>query len=144
MKINKRKLWRRGICAGVAVTLAAVAFYFFGAHTASSPNVTVGLQHLADGVYVAASGKAGEEIKFDAAFFDNAMQGAQVSAITVTSLPDLTVGELMLGQGEVSVGQRIDRDNLSYLRYIPTDGSKNSDFCFVPQLFIVSVSCWSS
>ena len=132
MKINKRKLWRWGICAGLAVILAGSAFLFFGNRTAASKTVSAGLQHLADHSYVAASAKAGEEITFDAAFFDDAVRGCEVSAITVTALPDVTAGELMLGQGEVSVGQRIDRDNLSYLRYIPTDGSRNTDFCFVP------------
>ena len=132
MKINKQKLWRWGICAGVAVILAGSAFLFFGNRGAASDTVSAGLQSLADDTYVAASGKAGEEIAFDAAFFDNALRGAQVSAITVTSLPDVTVGELLLGQGEVGVGQRIDRENLAYLRYIPTDATKNSDFDFVP------------
>ncbi len=133
MKISKQRKWRWVICAGVAVLLAGTAFLFFGTGSAQSLTVSAGLQHLADGRYLAASAKAGEEIAFDAAFFDNAVEGAEVSAITVTSLPDLTAGELLLGQGEVSVGQRIDRDNLSYLRYIPLDGAKNADFCFVPQ-----------
>ena len=133
MKINKVKLWRCGICAGLAVILAGSAFLFFSTRRARSQTVSAGLQSLADDTYVAMSGKAGEEIAFDAAFFDNAVKGAQVSAITVTALPDLMAGELLLGQGEVSVGQRIDRDNLSYLRYVPAEGGKESDFCFVPQ-----------
>ncbi len=133
MKINKQRLWRYSICAGLAVILAGSAFLLFGRGQATSPSVSAGLQQLADHSYIAASAKAGEEITFDAAFFDNAVQGGAVSAITVTALPDLTAGELLLGQGEVSVGQRIDRDNLSYLRYIPADGTRNSDFCFVPQ-----------
>lgn len=133
MKINKRKLWRYGVCAGLAVILAGSALLFFGRQGAASQTVSAGMQYLADGNYIAASAKTGEEIGFDAAFFDNAVKGEQVSAITVTALPDLTAGELLLGQGEVSVGQRIDRENLSYLRYIPTEGSRNADFCFVPQ-----------
>ncbi len=132
MKINKLKLWRGGICAGLAVILVGAAFLFFGKRQAAPLSVSAGLQYLADTSYIAASGKVGEEISFDAAFFDNAVQGGEVSAITVTSLPDLTAGELLLGQGEVSVGQRINRENLSYLRYIPANGAKNTDFCFVP------------
>ena len=133
MKRNKQKWWRASVCAGLAVILAGAAFFIFGERTASSLVISAGMQHLADGTYLAASSKAGEQISFDAAFFDNAVRGEQVSAITVTALPDLTAGELLLGQGEVSVGQRIDRENLSYLRYIPSNGAKNADFCFVPQ-----------
>ena len=133
MKVNKQKWWRAGICAGLAVILAGAAFFAFGEGQARSQVISAGLQHLADGTYLAAGGKAGEEIAFDAAFFDNAVRGEQLSAITVTALPDLTAGELLLGEGEVSVGQRIDRDNLAYLRYIPTNGAKNTSFCFVPQ-----------
>lgn len=133
MKINKQKLWRRGICAGLAVILAGAAFLFFGRGRGESLTVSAGVQHLADQSYIAASAKTGEEIAFDAAFFDNAVKGKEVSAITVTALPDLMAGELMLGQGEVSVGQHISRENLSYLRYIPADGARNADFCFVPQ-----------
>lgn len=132
MKLNRKKLWRTGVCAGLAVILAGSAFLLFGARGAESVNVSAGLQYLADHSYVAASAKQGETVVFDAVFFDNAVQGEKVSAITVTALPDTTAGELMLGEGEVSVGQCIDRENLAYLRYIPTNGARNTDFGFVP------------
>jgi hypothetical protein len=133
MKKHRRALWRAGICAGLAAVIAAGAFLFFGARDECTPELSAGLQHLADRNYLAASAGKGEEITFDAAFFDGALQGAAVSAITVTALPSVTAGELLLGQGEVSVGQRIDRENLSYLRYIPLDGADKASFSFVPR-----------
>ena len=133
MKKNRKKSVRLAVCAGVAAAVAGISFWAFGGGEASSPYVSAGLQYLAEQSYVAASAKAGETIRFDADFFDNALQGEQVLSITVTALPAITQGELMLGQGEVSVGQRIDRENLAYLSYIPVDGTQNSSFSFVAQ-----------
>ena len=132
MKKHKKAVWRIGICAMLAVAVAAGAFAIFGAGVAESQNISAGLQHLANGNYLAAVAGKDERITFDAAFFDNALRGEAVSAITVTALPDVTAGELLLGQGEVSVGQRIDRENLSYLCYIPLNGSEKASFSFVP------------
>ena len=133
MKKHKQAVWRIAVCAGLAVAIAAGAFLIFGTGGVQSPNVSAGLQHLADRNYLAATAKTGEPITFDAAFFDNALQGDAVSAITVTALPDVTAGELLLGQGEVSVGQRINRENFSYLTYIPMNGVEKASFSFVPQ-----------
>ncbi len=133
MRKHKRAAWRLGICAGLAIVIAVGAFMIFGVGGAQSPNVSTGLQQLADANYLAATAKAGEPILFDAVFFDNALRGESVSAITVTALPDVTAGELLLGQGEVSVGQRITRENLSYLTYIPLNGTEKASFSFVPQ-----------
>ncbi len=133
MKKHKKTAWRLAVCAGLAVVIAAGAFVIFGTGVAKSQNVSVGLQHLADAGYLAATAGKGEPITFDATFFDHAVRGAEVSAITVTTLPDVTAGELLLGQGEVSVGQRINRENLSYLSYIPLDGVDKASFSFVPQ-----------
>ncbi len=133
MKKHRKVLWRAGICAGLAAAIAVGAFVFFGANVRGTQDLSTGLQYLADDSYLAASAGKGEAIGFDAAFFDNAVRGAEVSGITVTALPDVTAGELLLGQGEVSVGQRIDRDNLSYLRYIPLDGADKASFSFVPR-----------
>ncbi len=133
MKKHKKRAWRIGVCATLAVVIAAGALVIFGTGTAGSAGVSAGLQHLADGNYLAATAGKNETIGFDAAFFDNALRGETVSAITVTALPDVTAGELMLGQGEVSVGQRIDRENLAYLSYIPQNGSEKASFSFVPR-----------
>ena len=133
MKKHKKRVWQIGVCAVLAVVIAAGAFVIFGTGAAESENVSMGLQHLAGTGYLAATAGKDEAIGFDAAFFDNALRGEAVSAITVTALPDVTAGELMLGQGEVSVGQRIDRENLAYLSYIPQNGSDKASFSFVPQ-----------
>lgn len=133
MKKSKKRVWRLAVCASLAAVIAVGAFVIFGTDVAKSQNVSAGLQHLADTGYLAATADKGEPIAFDATFFDHAVRGGEVSAITVTALPDVMAGELLLGQGEVSVGQRIDRENLSYLSYIPLNGVDKASFSFVPQ-----------
>jgi len=133
MKTHKRRIWRTLCCAGLALMAAGVAFLIFGTREAESLTLSAGLQHLADRSYVAASTSGQGEITLDAAFFDRTLQGGSVTGITVTSLPDVTAGELKLGYGEVHVGQYIDRDNLAYFSYIPADGAKNASFSFLPE-----------
>ena len=130
---SKKTVWRVGVIALLAVVLGVGGFALFGGTVAQSATVSAGLQQLADAKYLAASAATGEPILFDAAFFDDALQGETVSAITVTALPDVTSGELLLGKGEVSIGQRIDRENLAYLCYIPLNGADKASFSFVPQ-----------
>ena len=140
MRKNKKTAWRVTVCAILAAVIVTGAFLIFGTGDTPSSNVSAGLQQLADANYLAASAGSGEPIVFDAAFFDRALTGEAITAITVTALPDVTCGELLLGKGEVSVGQRIDRDNLSYLSYIPLNGAEKASFSFVPQTSAGSVA----
>ncbi|MBQ9802594.1 MAG: S-layer homology domain-containing protein [Clostridia bacterium] len=98
---------------------------------AESETVSVALQQVADGQYLACSAVVGESVTFDAAWFDSAL-GCQVESVTVTALPPVTDGVLQLGYGEVAVGQSIPRETLSYLQFIPRDGVRKSSFSFVP------------
>ena len=132
-KIGKKRAWAISICAAVAAGLTVAAFFLFGAAKPQSVTVSAGLQYTADRAYLAASAPAGESVTFDAAWFDGALLGDKVTAVTVTELPDATDGELMLGHGEVAVGQRIDRDNFSYLTFTPLAGVTEAAFCFVPE-----------
>lgn len=98
---------------------------------AKSPVVSVGVQRVADTARLCLSAPAGESVRFGEDFFDVALGGAPLSALTVTRLPDATAGELMLGYGEVSASQTVLRENFSYLSYAPVSGEEAS-FCFVP------------
>lgn len=133
MRKSKKRLLGVTLCGVIAAGITTVAFLLFGSTAPGSVTVSGGLQHLADRAVVSASAAEGESIRFDADFFDHTLQGGKVSAITVTSLPDVTAGELMLGYGEVSVGQTITRENLSYLSFVPGDTCENASFDFVPQ-----------
>jgi hypothetical protein len=127
----RKKLVSSLVCGTLAAGLTVGAFLLFNPGEPASPMVSAGLQQLADSAYVAAS-SATDSIHLSAEWFDNALSGESVSAITVTALPAVTEGVLRLGHTPVSVGQRILRENLSYLAFYPLDGVKKSEFSFVP------------
>lgn len=125
-----------GILVACAFLLGAAFFVYevFVDRPPESVTVSAGLQHLADESYVAASAVAGQGVTFTAAWFDTTLGGGAVKSVTVTALPPATEGVLKLGHGEVTVGQSIPRETLSYLSFTPNDGVRKSTFCFVPTL----------
>lgn len=132
MKKGKRKLLTLLLCGTLAAGTSMGAFLLFGGATPDSQLVSIGLQHLADGAYLAVSSADAERIALSAEGLDTALGGGAVSAITVTELPPVTEGELKLGQTAVTLGQRIARENLSQLSFYPANGVQKSSFCFVP------------
>ncbi|MBR6728442.1 MAG: S-layer homology domain-containing protein [Clostridia bacterium] len=130
-KRTKRKLITSLVCGTLAIGTAVGAFWLLDDGEPASVTVSAGLQQLADSAYLAASA-TGDSISFTPEWFDNALLGESISAITVTALPAVTEGVLELGHTPVTVGQRISRENLSYLVFYPTNGVKNSSFSFVP------------
>ena len=136
MKLLK---WKKRIVIPVlcGLLLAGVVAGAWGVLRKTEPQdlvVSGGLQQLADGAYLANAAVAGQEITFTPEWFDNALGGTAVTAVSVTALPPLTEGKLLLGHGDIVPGQSIPRETLSYLRFIPNDGVKNSSFSFVPSL----------
>ena len=132
MKKIKRKALRLALCGVLAAGITVGAFLAFGEKDAESATVSAGLQHFADNAYFACSAPAGQTVTFTPEWFDQTLQGGSISAITVTALPPVTEGTLELGHTEVTLGQRILRENLSYLTFIPRENVKSSSFEFVP------------
>ena len=133
MKMIKKKTLILSLCTALVVGVTGIAVWLFGTSAPDCATVSAGLQHLADEAYFAASAPEGQSVCFSPEWFDKSLQGGRVTAITVLSLPDITAGELKLGYGEVSVGQTVSRDNLSYLSYTPLEGGSEGQFSFVPQ-----------
>lgn len=129
----KRKGWIALLGAALVVGVLGVMLFALSVRRAESITVSAGLQQLADSAQLVASAPVGESVCFDGAWFDKALQGGTVTAITVTRLPDVTAGELLLGYGEVSVGQRIVRENFSYLRFEGGEAPTGASFSFVPE-----------
>lgn len=132
MKKFKRKAITLALCGIIAAGITTGAFLIFGEKEAQSAVVSAGLQQFADGAYLACAAPAGQSISFTAEWFDQTLQGEPVSSITVTALPPVTEGTLQLGHTEMTLGQTVQRENLSYLSFIPRDGVKKSSFEFVP------------
>lgn len=119
------------LCGTMAAGAIGIGIFTSLSREPESGVLSAGLQQLADGRYLATSAVVGEVISFTPEWFDGAC-GSAVSAISVTRLPAATEGTLMLGHGEVTVGQTIPRESLSYLSFIPHNDIENSSFCFVP------------
>ena len=131
LKIKKKAgLWC--LCALLAVGAALVTVFCLVGREAESAVVSAGTQQFAEDTYLAASAVVGQDITFTPEWFDSVLGGAPVSSVTVTALPPATDGVLCLGYGEVTVGQTIPRETLSYLRFTPANGVKSSSFSFVP------------
>ena len=128
----KKKLLIGGACGAVALALSIGSFFLFSKREAASAIVSVGLQQFADEAYFAASAPSGEQICFSPEWFDAALLGGAVSAVTVTALPPVTEGRLLLGHSEVSVGQTISRELLSLLTFEAAEGVSESGFDFLP------------
>ena len=129
---TKRKLLTSVVCGAVALGLSVGAYLLFGQREAESAVVSAGLQHFADDAYLACSAPVGESIGFTPEWFDNTLQGGAVSAVTVTALPPVTEGQLLLDHSELRVGQTVERELLSRLRFVPREGVSESSFEFVP------------
>ena len=129
---TKRKILTSAICGVAALGLSVGAYLLFGREEARSAVVSAGLQHFADNAYLACSAPEGQSVSFTPEWFDNTLRGGTVSAVTVTALPPVTEGQLLLDHSEIRVGQTINRELLSLLRFVPREGVSESSFEFVP------------
>ena len=127
-----KKVLTIALCGIMAAGVSVGAFLAFGDRGAESALVSAGLQQFADDAYLACAAPAGQSVSFTPEWFDKTLQGGAVSAITVTALPPVTEGVLKLGHGDVTLGQIIPRETLSYLCFVPNEGVRESSFDFVP------------
>ncbi|MBQ2758068.1 MAG: S-layer homology domain-containing protein [Clostridia bacterium] len=131
-KKSRRKWLLPSVCAVLVLCAIGVGVWVTASPVAESIVISGGIQQYASSAYLAASAPVGQSIGFDAAWFDRALGGGEVAAITVTDLPAVSEGRLMLGHSEVSVGQTILREALSFLSFAPNEGVRESSFGFVP------------
>ena len=132
MKRFRKKTLTIALCGVMAAGISVGAYLAFGDRGAESALVSAGLQQFADDAYLACAAPAGQSVSFTPEWFDETLRGGTVSAITVTSLPPVTEGVLKLGYGDVTLGQIIPRETLSYLCFVPNEGVTESTFEFMP------------
>lgn len=129
-KIPKKKLLITMLCCLTVAGAIMIGVMTTIERAPEGQVISAGLQQYADGTYIAACAVKGQSVSFTPEWFDERL-GQPINAIAVTALPDATEGRLMLGHGEVSVGQTILRDALSLLTFTPNDNVEESSFCFV-------------
>lgn len=84
---------------------------------------------LKNGTTLEKHGKRGESTTFTESDFETAV-GADITYITITDLPDASEGVLVFRGSSVLAGQSLPAEQLSYLRFVPTDASGGSGFGF--------------
>ncbi len=97
---------------------------------ASAAPLSPALDLLAADAGMVKSGTTAGGVTFCAADFTNALSLNRLEAITVTSLPDPTLGALYLGSVPVAVNQTISAVNLDKLRFAPNAGVETAVFQF--------------
>ena len=98
--------------------------------SSSSTEVSVvshGLRVLAAQDELVFTGLCGNEISFTADDIERAMNMSELNYITVTKLPDPSLGTLFVGSTGAAVGQTVSAANLSFLSYAAADDTKPSE-----------------
>ena len=104
--------------------------------------VSVGLRVLAAETEMVKAGLVNNDIVFDAEDFERCLNVSVLSSLTITELPSRADGVLYLGNGEVSVGQTISRENIGYLNFVfGSDEVMVSRFCFASNFGEYDISC---
>ncbi len=98
---------------------------------AKAASLSPALDIIASDFTMAKSGLVGTGVYFDAEDFRASLGVEHIGKITVTSLPDSTLGRLQLGSRYVEVGQTISEKNLGSLKFVQYgSGEVAAAFCF--------------
>ena len=100
-----------------------------------------GLDVIAAGEYFAKTGIQANEISFTADDFKRMLNVSKLNSVTITEVPSLTEGSLLLGSTVVQTGQTISQHHLSLLRFLPASECAKSSFRFSPDDRGYSVAC---
>lgn len=125
----------KGLRCGIAALAGAVCLTAGGIAAAAEKNdlpmLSYGVQVLAAKTDMAISAPIGNEAVFSAEAFARALNLSKVEYITVLSVPDAALGELLLGSTRVAAGQTVTSENLSYMSFCAaTDDVKHASFRF--------------
>ena len=93
--------------------------------------VSDGLKIIAERNAMAISGLTGRDLAFEAEDFERALNIRRVDYITLTEIPDASLGTLYLGSAPLSKGQTVSRENLHKLSYVEkSQGITSNSFSF--------------
>ena len=111
---NSKKRLTRAVC----VLLGAFMLIGIGIPVGAYGSLSPALDIIAAEFTMAKSGLVGTGIYFEKEDFAAALDVEKVGKITITSLPDATLGRLQLGSRYVEVGQTISERNLDSLKFV--------------------------
>ena len=106
-------------------------------------DVSSALSVIANENDMAKSALVNNKIVFSADDFERYLNIAEISSITITSVPSLTDGCLCVGDVAVNVGQTISSENLSLLNYrAANEDIRQSSFDFKVNGCEYEMTCW--
>ena len=101
---------------------------FVTSATAEPMAVSHALHVIANDSSMAMAGVKGGRISFDAEDFARAMNLSSVGSITITELPSVADGELLVGGTVLTSSQTISKANISLLTYSPKSSTGASSY----------------
>ena len=118
------------VLAALSVSLTAFAAGLVAAAESGIEQAPVSpaLSILSRGLGTVKSGLCGSDVRFCAADFSDVLGVDSIGKTVITSLPDASAGKLMLGSREVMKNQTVSAENLSALRFVPSDKSEKDCF----------------
>ena len=91
----------------------------FAAFPVSSAQISPSFEIIARNLFMSKSAVAGTEITFTAEDFDLTF-GAKQKSITISSIPDKSIGRLIVGSTEAAIGQTVKRSSFGKIKFVPT------------------------
>ena len=146
MKYRKESTKRRTVYVSlffllILLTLTAICSLSLGASSLPRP-VSPGLQVLAEEYSMAMAGIRGNAISFDEEDFARAVNLSHVTSITIKRAPDITDGELRVGNTVLTGGQTLSGAGLSQLTYVSSGADvTTSSFRFTVNDSPVEITC---
>ncbi len=105
------------ICFAFLIFTVSMSAFAASEATEEALPLSHGIKVLAERGGMAMAGTREGGIGFEADDFARAMNLSSISSITVTKLPPITEGELLLGSVVLSEGQTVSAKNLGFLKY---------------------------
>ena len=138
MRYDQKKKWRRAaviLCAVLMLVLVTSMMAVGASAEESAPEdsvVSPALHVIAARTDMAVATLCGNEYYFSSDVFARAMNlgVGDLQYVTVTALPGVTEGELMMGSVRVSEGQVISAANLRMMSYLAVDDTRESEASF--------------
>lgn len=113
------KLRKITVLAVAFAALLAVMAVGAGAEEAQAPILSPGLAVIAEKCEMVVSGVPGGEVVFCLEDFERVL-GYSPDEVTITSRPDLAVGQLTLGNIVIPEGQTLSAENLDRMSFMPS------------------------
>ena len=122
-----------------ALCLTLICTSVFGALSVSaaknqSEALSTALAVIAEDSGMAMAGLIGNEIKFETGDFLRALNVSKISAIEITSVPEVSAGELRVGNTVINSGARISASSIEKMTYTASSNqSTRATFRFRPE-----------